>query len=50
MVLKHVGNAAKKIIFRGSSQIFNKQYNIIYNPYNKTDTPVSCKNLSIISR
>ena len=46
MILKHL----KKIAFRGRKPYYNKQYNIVSNPYTKAESIEEGKNLSIIAR
>ena len=50
MVLKHLNKAGKQLAFRGTGLGFNKQYKIISNPYQKTETPVEGDKLSLIAR
>ena len=45
-VLKHVA----KPVFKGGSKFYNKQYNIVSNPYRKTEAPVEGEKLSILAK
>lgn len=47
MILKSI---AKKLSFKGKQPYYNKQYNIVSNPYGQKDLPQEGQKLSIISR
>ena len=49
MVLKHIAKKAKNPCFRGSVG-YNKQYNLVTNPYQKIEMPVEGEKLSILAR
>ena len=50
MVLKHVSEAGRRVVFRGSSQTLNRQYNFVSNPYSKLEVPVEGEKLSLLAR
>lgn len=50
MVLKHVSEAGKRVVFRGSTQVLNKRYNIVSNPYAKINIPTEGEKLSILAK
>ena len=50
MVLKHVKHATQRIAFKGSHTGFNKQYNIVSNPYQKSESKIEGQKLSVIAK
>ena len=50
MVLKHASDVGKRVVFRGSSQVLNKQYKIVSNPYQKIENSIDGQKLSLISK
>ena len=45
-ILKHVA----KPVFKGNSNFYNKQFNIVSNPYQKIETPIEGEKLSILTK
>ena len=50
MILKHVKKLGQQLAFRSNSPVYQKQFNIVSNPYNKIETPLEGEKLSLIAR
>ena len=50
MVLKHVSQVGRRVVFRGSSQVNTKQYNFVSNPYQQTNVNTTGQKLSLLAR